>query len=76
MTILYRPKTIVEARSIIQAELDRIADDFSKSLRRCRNAAEFLMKGPEQQCSEAKKAKLKGVIRNIEEPNSRQQASL
>ena len=60
MTNLYRPKTSVEAKSTIQAELDRIADDFSKSLRRCRDVAEFLMNGPERQYNEAKKAKLKG----------------
>jgi hypothetical protein len=60
MKNLYGPKTIVEAKSIIQAELDRIADDFSKSLRRCRDVAEFLMNGSERQYDEAKKAKLKG----------------
>jgi len=60
MKNLYGPKTIAEAKSTIQAELDRIADDFSKSLSKCRDAAEFLMNGPEQQYSEAKKAKLKG----------------
>jgi hypothetical protein len=60
MKIVYRPKTIVEAKSIIQAELDSIADNFSKSLRRCHDAAEFLMNGPERQYNEAKKAKLKG----------------
>jgi hypothetical protein len=59
MTNLYRPKTSVEAKSTIQAELDRIADDFSKSLRRCRDAAEFLMNGPERQYNAAKKTKLK-----------------
>lgn len=60
MTNLYRPKTIVEAKSTIQAEIDRIADDFSKSLRRFRDAAEFLMNGPEPQYNEAKKAKSNG----------------
>jgi hypothetical protein len=60
MKIVYRPKTIVEAKSTIQAELDRIADDFGKSLRRCRDAAQCLMNGPERQCNEAKQAKLKG----------------
>jgi hypothetical protein len=60
MTNLYRPKKTVDAKSIIQAELDRIADDFSKSLRRFRDAAEFLMNGPERQYNEAKNAKPKG----------------
>lgn len=53
MTILFRPKTVVEAKSTIQAELDRIADEFSESLRTCRHAAEFLMNGPERPCNEA-----------------------
>jgi hypothetical protein len=60
MTNLYRPKTSVEAKSTIQAELDRIADDFSKSLRRCRDAAEFLIKEPERQYNAAKEAKPNG----------------
>jgi hypothetical protein len=59
MENLYGPKTIVEAKATIQAEFDRIAEDFSKSIRRCREAAEFLMNGPEQQYNEAKKSKLK-----------------
>jgi hypothetical protein len=58
MKNLCRPKTIVEAKSTIQTELDRIAEDFSKSLRRCRDAAEFLMNGSERQ--EVKQAKLEG----------------
>jgi hypothetical protein len=59
MENIYRPKTIVEAKATILAEFDKIAEDFSKSIRRCREAAEFLMNGPERQYNEAKKLKLK-----------------
>ncbi len=59
MANIYEPRTIVDAKATIQAEFDRIAEDFSKSIRRCREAAEFLMNGPERQYNEAKKLKLK-----------------
>ena len=59
MENIYRPKTIVEAKATILAEFDKIAEDFSKSIRRCREAAEFLMNGPEQQYNKTKKLKLK-----------------
>jgi hypothetical protein len=59
MEHLYGPKTIDEAKATIQAEFDRISDDFSKSIRRCREAAEFLMNEPERQYNGTKKLKLK-----------------
>jgi hypothetical protein len=65
MENLYGPKTIVEAKATIQAEFDRIADDFSKSLRRCREAAEFLMNGPERQYNETKKLKAKPACSDL-----------
>jgi hypothetical protein len=59
MVNTYGPGTVGEAKATIQAELDRIAKDFSKSLRECREAAGFLMIGSQRQCGEAKKPKAK-----------------
>ena len=55
----YEPKTNAEARASIQAHLDRIVDDFSKSLRMCNEAAEFLLAGSEQKRNEVETLKLK-----------------
>jgi hypothetical protein len=55
------PRTVVETKAIIQAELDRISADFGKSLHECREAAEFLMIGSEGQYNEPKKSKVKPV---------------
>jgi hypothetical protein len=59
MANTYGPKTNVEVKATIQAEFDRIVEDFSKSLRRCRKAAEFLMSGSERQYNVAKKLNLR-----------------
>jgi hypothetical protein len=42
------PKTTFEAKASIQAELDRIAGDFLKSLRKGNAAVEILMMGMDQ----------------------------
>lgn len=61
----YEPKTNTEARASIQAHLDKIVDDFSKSLRMCNEAAEFLLAGSEQKRNEVKTLKLKPTRPNL-----------
>jgi hypothetical protein len=59
MTNTHESKTNVEAKATIQAELDKIMEDFSKSISKCHETAEFLMSGSERQHNGAKKLKLR-----------------
>jgi len=59
MANIHEPKTNTEAKATIQAELDKIMEDFSRSISRCHETAEFLMSGSERQHNGAKKLKLR-----------------
>ncbi len=59
MANIYEPRTNADAKATIQAELDKIMEDFSISISRCQEAAEFLMSGSDWQCSGSTKLKLK-----------------
>jgi hypothetical protein len=59
MANTYGTKTNVEVKATIQAVLDKIMVDFSNSLSRCHEAAEFLMSGSERQYNGAKKLELR-----------------
>jgi hypothetical protein len=59
MTNTHESKTNVEAKATIQAELDKIMEDFSRSISRCHETAEFLMSGSERQHNGATKLKLR-----------------
>ncbi len=59
MANVYEPRTNADAKATIEAELDKIMEDFSNSINRCQEAAEVLMSGSDWPCNRATKLKLK-----------------
>jgi len=43
MANTYEPRTTADAKATIQAELNKIMEDFNNSISRCLEAAEFLI---------------------------------
>jgi len=59
MANIYEPRTNAEAKATIQAELDKIMEDFSNSISRCQEATQFLMSGSDRQYNGATKLNLR-----------------
>ncbi len=55
MANIYKTRTNAKAKATIQAELDKIMEDFSNSISRCQKAAAFLMRGSKRQYNRATK---------------------
>jgi hypothetical protein len=65
MANTYGPRSVGDAKATIQAELDRIAKEFSQSVRKCRQAAAVLMAGSQRQYGEIEKFTVKPARFNL-----------